>query len=69
MNFIFAEKLLLRTPAKSWKYYIDTDRQKMPDEAAFYIFVLRGHFPMTFDRKVNDQPFALRGQRQDWTLD
>ncbi|WP_259065786.1 lantibiotic dehydratase [Mucilaginibacter sp. X4EP1] len=35
MNFIFAEKLLLRTPAKSGEYYINTDRQKALDDLFF----------------------------------
>jgi lantibiotic biosynthesis protein len=35
MNFIFSEKLLLRTPAKSWQHYVGTDRQKLLDDLFF----------------------------------
>jgi hypothetical protein len=35
MNFLFAEKLLLRTPARSSKYYTDIDRQKLLDDLFF----------------------------------
>jgi thiopeptide-type bacteriocin biosynthesis protein len=37
MNIVFAESLLLRTPAKSWKYYCDIDRQEILNDPFFQL--------------------------------
>jgi len=68
MKFFFAEKLILRMPAKSWKLYTNTDRQALLNDS-FFRTALYLASPGLFERlNLADFKYERMSEREQLTI-